>query len=116
MKTSVRTCCLFDEFVVFIWKFVGCLIVNKCSNRPGLYSHEEGVTHRFHIASHLTSNMVSPSPPDFNQLAKNFEDASAHPKLLANSPDVRQGSHFVKALNDINSCLLTIQKSIKEVQ
>jgi chaperonin cofactor prefoldin len=60
--------------------------------------------------------MAFPSPPNFEQLAKQFEEASAHLKLLAVSPDVQQGNLLVKALNDINSRLGNIEKSIKDLQ
>tara|TARA_R110002003_G_scaffold814_5_gene21568 strand:- start:19442 stop:19693 length:252 start_codon:yes stop_codon:yes gene_type:complete len=60
--------------------------------------------------------MAFPSPPNFEHLAKQFEEASAHLKLLTVSPDVQQGNLLVKALNDINSRLGNIEKNIKDLQ
>jgi hypothetical protein len=54
--------------------------------------------------------------PDFTELAKTFEQASAHLKFLADSPDVHQGNLIVKALNDINSRPGNIEKSVKDLQ
>jgi hypothetical protein len=77
------------------------------------------------VASHdLAKTNPSPKPatmlfsaaPDFKNFAKTFEEASAHLKFLADSPDVHQGNLIVKALNDVNSRLGNIEKGMADLR
>jgi predicted nucleic acid-binding Zn-ribbon protein len=56
------------------------------------------------------------SSPDLAELAKAFKQAGAQLTLLANNSGVAQGDAIMKALNDVNSRLGNIEKSVVDLR
>ena len=53
---------------------------------------------------------------NLTELAQKLEEAGSFVKLLADSPSTGQGNLILKALNDINSRLGNLEKSMTDVK